>query len=74
MGIGGGKIVIAGPHREIGQRELTDRHHSIFPIIQLVHGSLMSCQILQCSQEVTLFVRIALLLLTLLAALAVEVS
>ena len=33
MSIGGGKIVIAGPHREIGENELTDHHDVIFAIV-----------------------------------------
>jgi hypothetical protein len=71
MGIVLRKIVVTRPHDEIGQSELTDGHDVIFAVIEFIHSPLSRCQILQGSQEVTLLLGIALILLTLLAALAV---
>src|SRR3989442_9755411 len=71
MGIGLRKIVVTGPHDEIGQRELAESHHVIFTVIEFIHGPLRGVQVLQCAQEVTLLLGIAVILLTFLATLGI---
>jgi hypothetical protein len=45
--IGKRKIVVAGPHDHIHQRDLTDRHDLIFAIIYFIHLSFLGGQVLQ---------------------------
>src|SRR5712691_1684103 len=71
MGIGVWKIVVTRPHDEIGQRKLTHRHDVIFAVIEFIHGPLSCYQVLQCAQEITLLLRIAVILLTFLATLGI---
>ena len=54
--------MVAGPHDQIHQRDLTNRHDLIFAIVQLKHLPFLAGQVLQCPQHLTLFTAVALLL------------
>src|SRR6266702_1503393 len=61
MSIGGRKVLVTGPHRQICQSNLTDRHHLVLPMIQLIHGSLFGFEIFQRPEHVSLLFTVAFL-------------
>ena len=68
VGISERKILVAGPHDQIHQCNLTDGHDLIFTIVQLKHLSFLAGQILQCPKHLTLFAAVAFLLAPILAS------
>ena len=68
MRIGGRKETVAHPHRQIRQGQLANRHNLVFAVIQFMHHALICGQILQGSQEFTLFTTLFFMLNTLLVA------
>src|SRR6266516_3924355 len=56
------KIVIPHPYAQIRQGHFTDCHNLILAVVQLVHLSLMLCQVLDSSQQFTLFLTVLLTL------------
>lgn len=49
MSIGGRKVLVTGPHREICQGDFAHRHHLVLSMIQFIHGSFFRCQVFECS-------------------------
>jgi len=54
--------MVARPHHQIHQCDLTDGHDLIFAIVQLKHLPFLAGQVLQCPQHLTLLATVAFLL------------
>ncbi len=59
VSIGSRKILITDPHREIGHRHFTNRHHLIFSMVQFVHASFLERKRFFCSLGVLQLLMIA---------------
>lgn len=65
------KVLVTGPHRQIRQSHLADRHHLILAMIQLIHGLLFGFEIFQRPEHVSLFFTVAFLFTELVVALLI---